>query len=76
MNISTETKPLTTVRVFKNRVAACKPYPTNLRKLIRQSYPEYDNKQGKQKIHNVLVGNASDIRLTEIIETICKMQKP
>lgn len=76
MNISAETKPLTTVQYFKKRVTDCKPYPKDIRRVIRNLYPEYDTKQGRMKLHNVLTGTASDIRLTEIIETICKMQKP
>ena len=75
MNISTETKPLTTVQTYKKRVADCKPFPKDIRRVIKKLYPEYDNEKGKMKIHNVLMGTASDIRLTEIIETICKMQK-
>jgi hypothetical protein len=76
MNNSTETKPLTTVQIYKKRVADCKPFPEKIRRTIRQKYPEYDNEIGRAKIHNVLSGSASDIRLTEIIETLCKMQKP
>ncbi len=70
---ATKFKRIEPVVYFKERVAACKPFPNGLRESIYQQFPEYDNAEGCMYVERVLKLRASDVRLTEIIEEICNI---
>jgi hypothetical protein len=67
---ATKFKRIEPVVHFKERVAACKPFPFGLREAIFQQFPEYDNAEGCRYVERVLNQRASDVKLTEIIEVI------
>ena len=63
-------KRIEPVAYFKERVAACKPFPPGLRDFIFNKFPEYDSADGSKYVERVLNLRASDVLLTEIIEKV------
>jgi hypothetical protein len=56
---------------LKMRVLAIRgQLPANVRALILERYPDYDTAKGAKKIHNVLGGASSDVRLTDFLESL------
>lgn len=60
---------------IKERIKKVKNIPLkNLRTKILFLHPEYDTKQGKTLINNVLNLKSTDLRLCEILEKIAQMR--
>jgi hypothetical protein len=60
-----------TSEILKNRVKFCKPkLPNNWRQQIITIAPEYDSLKGVRLMDNVFKLRSSDLKLTEIIESI------
>jgi hypothetical protein len=56
---------------LKSRVLALRSkLPQNVRALVMEHYPEYDSRKGSTKLNNVLSGASSDLKLTEILESL------
>ncbi|MFC0181099.1 hypothetical protein SAMN04515674_11950 [Pseudarcicella hirudinis] len=62
-----------TAEILKSRVKECKAFlPNNWRQRIIKIAPEYDSLRGARLMDNVFKLRSSDLKLTELIETISK----
>lgn len=62
------------VAKLKERVKVVRTkLPKGYRDLFFAAYPQYDSYRGAQLVNNVLVGQATDITVTELLEELAEM---